>query len=157
MKSIGIEDAHDLYNELHTKNELMGFDNSWRYWLKHRNKSKNMISIAGIELPYHTIRRKICVDKQEFVEKIHEKIEKELERKNGPIEGRGIVKGDFVELSRYDSGMLESYYVCRKCETVANTRNEKPECHTCLDWNGCGRNCTLSHLICKKCNIIQPV
>lgn len=48
-----------------------------------------MISIDGIELPYHTVRRKICVDKQEFLEKLHKTIEKKLEIENGPIEGKG--------------------------------------------------------------------
>jgi hypothetical protein len=157
MESIGIEEAHDLYNELHGKNHLMGIGNSWRYWLRKRNKIKKLIDICGIEISFHKVGRKICVDKQDFLKKVQERIKEKIERENGPIEGKGIVHGNFVELDRVDSGMIESYYVCRKCENTATTRNEKPECHTCSDWNGCGRNCTLSHLVCKKCDIIQKV
>ena len=52
--------------------------------------------------------------------------------------------------------MTDSYYVCRKCERQAETKHEKEECHVCRDWiNGCGRNCTLSHLICENCRIVQ--
>ena len=157
MNSISVEEAHDLYNKLHGENNLLEVGNSWRYWLKRRNKTKNLIEICGIELPFHKVGRKICVDKEHFLKKVQDKIKEKLEIENGPIENKGIVKGDFIELSRQSSGMLESYYVCRKCENVASTKNEKPQCHTCLDWNGCGRNCTLSHLICKNCNIVQSI
>ena len=74
-----------------------------------------------------------------------------LEKRNG------IVKGNFVELSKIDSGMVVSYYECRHCGRRADTRHERPECHTCADWGGCNYDCTLSHLVCEYCNIVQKI
>ena len=72
-------------------------------------------------------------------------------------ERQGIVKGNFLELSKIDSGMIIPYYVCRKCDKNAGTKHENPECHSCANWGGCSGDCTLSHLVCKDCNIIQKI
>jgi hypothetical protein len=42
-------------------------------------------------------------------------------------------------------------WYCNSCDTAAGTKHEKPECHLCSDWNGCGKDCTLSEVYCKKC------
>lgn len=45
----------------------------------------------------------------------------------------------------------EYFLICKKCKRPASTEHNNPECHTCEDWNGCGRDCTLSRVFCKKC------
>ncbi len=47
----------------------------------------------------------------------------------------------------------DGYYTCKKCRDVANKKYNNPECHLCSDWNGCGRDCTLSSVYCKKCKV----
>ena len=51
----------------------------------------------------------------------------------------------------------EGYWVCRTCEKPADTEHGKKECRRCRDWNGCGKDCTLSKLICKNCNISEKI
>lgn len=40
---------------------------------------------------------------------------------------------------------------CRSCHGPAVLEHNKPECHTCSDWGGCGRDCTLSAVSCPAC------
>jgi hypothetical protein len=40
---------------------------------------------------------------------------------------------------------------CRRCHEPAKTEHNKPECHTCSDWGGCGGDCTLSAIYCARC------
>lgn len=40
---------------------------------------------------------------------------------------------------------------CSACWSVASTEHDRPECHTCEDWGGCGRDCTLSAVRCDPC------
>lgn len=42
-------------------------------------------------------------------------------------------------------------WYCTPCWRVAETEHEREECHTCSDWGGCGRDCTLSRVHCKVC------
>jgi hypothetical protein len=99
---IGIEEATNLLGRIRQERGLISHGNSWRYWMKHRDITKNTIEITGIKVPFFVIRRKICVNKQEFLNKaiIHSDNEKEsiIRRENGPIEGKGIVNGAFVEI-----------------------------------------------------------
>jgi rubrerythrin len=65
-----------------------------------------------------------------------------------------IEGGDFrlvsdpVERYRHRS---DGTWFCKTCGTPAETEHEKPECHRCSDWSGCGRDCTLSRVYCSKC------
>src|ERR1051326_3320463 len=92
---IGIEEANDILGHIRQEKGLTSYGNSWRYWLKRRDNTKNTIEIARIEVPFFVIGRKICVDKQNFINEAitHSDNEKEniIKRKNGPIEGKGIV------------------------------------------------------------------
>jgi hypothetical protein len=42
-------------------------------------------------------------------------------------------------------------WVCNGCWKPASTENNKPECHRCSDWGGCGADCTLSRVYCGGC------
>jgi hypothetical protein len=43
------------------------------------------------------------------------------------------------------------YWFCSRCWQPATLAHDKPECHTCSDWGGCGRDCTLSEVSCETC------
>jgi len=43
-------------------------------------------------------------------------------------------------------------WYCSTCWSMASREHDKPECHRCADWNGCGTDCTLSALRCDTCN-----
>lgn len=156
---VGIEEAVGLLNKIRWGNGLPGFGNSWRYWLRKRSKSNNTIIIGDVKTPFFVIGRKICVDKQQFLDTattLTKKTKEAIDRKaNGPIEEKGTMRGNFVEIIADDKGADYAYFVCCKCEKTAATRNEKEECHRCRDWSPCGKNCTLSHIVCENCNIIQ--
>jgi hypothetical protein len=49
----------------------------------------------------------------------------------------------------------QSWY-CSVCWDPAETEHNNPECHTCRDWNGCGRDCTFSRAFCRKCGTSYP-
>lgn len=42
-------------------------------------------------------------------------------------------------------------WYCTLCWRVAETEHRREECHTCSDWGGCGKDCTLSRVFCKVC------
>lgn len=43
-----------------------------------------------------------------------------------------------------------SWY-CNTCFKPVQSEHNRPECHTCSDWGGCGRDCTLSRIFCTDC------
>jgi hypothetical protein len=49
----------------------------------------------------------------------------------------------------------ESWY-CSICWNLAATEHNDPECHTCRDWGGCGRDCTFSRAYCSNCGTSYP-
>lgn len=57
----------------------------------------------------------------------------------------------FVHYDRVPRWDSSGDWVCSSCWNVARTEHENPECHLCSDWNGCGRDCTLSAIRCDSC------
>ncbi|MBA7687789.1 hypothetical protein ES703_96262 [subsurface metagenome] len=55
--------------------------------------------------------------------------------------------------SNYERGLKKYYrtWCCNRCNIIAKTEHSKEECHLCKDWDGCGRDCTLSKIYCPKC------
>lgn len=45
----------------------------------------------------------------------------------------------------------EPMRICNKCNKECSTENNNKPCHLCEDWNGCGGDCTISKIFCKKC------
>ena len=48
-------------------------------------------------------------------------------------------------------GRSNGSWICSACWIPASLEHDKPECHTCADWGGCGRDCTLSAVVCSRC------
>jgi hypothetical protein len=59
------------------------------------------------------------------------------------------------ELPRSMGGGSWDSAFCRKCGQKAIALHNKPECHVCSDWNGCGGDCTWSGWRCEKCDITE--
>jgi len=59
-----------------------------------------------------------------------------------------FVSSDYERIRQRSNGSWH----CSTCWQPASTENNKPECHTCSDWNGCGTDCTLSRVYCEACN-----
>jgi transposase-like protein len=55
---------------------------------------------------------------------------------------------DTYSLARRDS---DGTWYCNTCNKVAETEHKNPLCHVCSDWNGCGKDCTLSKVYCSQC------
>ena len=161
IKHIGIKDANKIICDLLAKNNVRTFSNSFKYFLTHRKEET--ITMQDVTLKWKKIGRKICVDENELrqeTDKMIKKIQKKKRLKeNGTLEQRADkIHGQFVSFDHIERpGDEWTDYFCRKCEKQAKTKNEKEECHTCRDWNDCGRNCTLSHLICENCGIRQNI
>jgi hypothetical protein len=45
----------------------------------------------------------------------------------------------------------DGFWRCNACWAPATSVHDKPECHTCRDWGGCGSDCTLSGIRCDEC------
>jgi len=67
--------------------------------------------------------------------------------------GRYTVRGDFHEaIADYIHPLKgNTEWRCNRCWRPASTEHEREECHTCSDWGGCGRDCTLSRVFCADC------
>ena len=159
IKPIGIKEANEMICDLYVKNNIRTFYHGFKYFLAHRKETT--ITIQDVTLKWKKISRKICVDKNELQQETDKTIKKLQKTKwlkeNGTLEQKADnIHGQFVSFY-YDrhSGKERTDYFCRKCEKQAEEKNDKEECHVCRDWNSCGRDCKLSHLICKNCNITQ--
>ncbi len=54
-------------------------------------------------------------------------------------------------IMNYPAGKSYGTWYRNKCNILAEIKHNKEECHLCSDWNGCGKNCTLSKVYCQKC------
>ena len=54
-------------------------------------------------------------------------------------------------------GPTSPAWVCSRCWQSAALEHNRPECHTCSDWNGCGRDCTLSAVLCPGCGTSMAI
>ena len=79
-----------------------------------------------------------------------------IETSHGSYEIRGAFRLVWSHRERVRHRGYGTWY-CNRCNQPAKTRNEKEECHRCADWNGCGRDCTLSEVICVSCDTRQPI
>jgi methionyl-tRNA synthetase len=68
----------------------------------------------------------------------------------GGYEVRGNFRFVWSDRERVRHRSYGTWY-CNGCNRVAETSHEKQECHRCADWDGCGRDCTLSDVRCEKC------
>ena len=156
---IGIKEANELICKLYAENNVRTFYHGFRYFLKHRTETT--IRIQDVVLKWKKIGVKICVDKFELQKETNKTIQKLQKEKwlkeNGTLEQRADKIHDrFVSFyHNMHPGKEWTEYICRKCEKPAETKHDKNECHVCSDWNGCNRDCKLSHLICTNCGITQ--
>ncbi|MGC4089440.1 MAG: hypothetical protein QM756_16435 [Polyangiaceae bacterium] len=58
-----------------------------------------------------------------------------------------FISSDYARITKQSSGG----WVCNSCWQPASMENNREECHTCRDWNGCGTDCTLSRVFCVPC------
>jgi hypothetical protein len=68
--------------------------------------------------------------------------------------GGYTISGDFhFAWNSYLVGTYQSdgAWYCNICFKPAKSEHEREECHTCSDWGGCGRDCTLSRIFCRDC------
>lgn len=67
--------------------------------------------------------------------------------------GYTINQGFHFVWNDYDAARMRSdgSWYCSSCWEPASTEHEKHECHTCSDWGGCWRDCTLSAVKCDRC------
>jgi hypothetical protein len=49
------------------------------------------------------------------------------------------------------------WWTCSHCWKPATLEHDKPECNTCSDWGSCGRDCTLSRVLCETCDTSMAV
>lgn len=63
----------------------------------------------------------------------------------------------WVSASAYEAYRQRTggHYQCNMCGRPAREEHNRPECHSCSDWSGCGGGCTLSRVFCETCGISQ--
>jgi hypothetical protein len=66
--------------------------------------------------------------------------------------GEYSIRGGFRIESRYGKDGGSTFYYCTGCNRPATEKRERPECHRCEDWGGCGRDCRLSEVVCAPCD-----
>ena len=70
-----------------------------------------------------------------------------------------MVENFELKYADYEKARKKGYgiWFCKKCGNIAETEHNKPECHLCEDWNGCGRDCRLSKIYCTNCGVVDEV
>ena len=162
-----LKDAVGLY-----KKELGAPSNSYDWYRRSARRFKH-ISIGGHEVKAFKEGAEWHVDDVDFklgiksrkerlkqIEKNAENLEKGIiTAKDGETVDVGwgtytVHKGFRNVLSFYSAAKdkdLTGTWYCNTCNKQAETEHNGQECHLCSDWGGCGRDCTLSAVICKTC------
>jgi hypothetical protein len=141
-------------------------------WYRKSAQRSGCVSIGGVEVRASKEGSVWCIDEFELTKAIRnqraelaktERITRDYE--NGIIHGKTgetirttwggyEIQGKFRFVwSDFRRATKDSYgtWYCNSCNKPADTKHDKPECHLCSDWNGCGKDCTLSEVYCKKC------
>ena len=158
---IGIKEASEIIHDIYLNSGISIASTNVRTCLKHR-KEKTIV-IQAVTLKWKKVGRRICVNKTELQKESYTVIKKlqkqQWLKEHGTLKQRAdAIHGQFVSFTRgtHPGDQWEEYF-CIKCEKRAKTKSESKECHLCSDWNGCGRNCKLSHLICENCGTTQKM
>jgi hypothetical protein len=166
LKGLKLKDAVQLY-----RIEERTPSNSYEWYRKSAQHS-GRISIGETNVSAYKEMGVWYVDRNEFAKAINQyrdsiKHLKEITAdyakgiihgKNGDIIStewggyaiRGIFRFVWSDYERIKEGSSGTWY-CNKCNIPAETEHKKEECHLCSDWNGCGRDCTLSRVYCSRC------
>jgi hypothetical protein len=166
MSLITLKDAVHLYSQ-----EKRALSNSYG-WYRKSAQHYGTVHIGGIELSAHKERGTWYVDETDLAEaiRLHREKIQHIEQNTDDYQ-KGIIHGNdgeilkttyggyqirgrfrFVwsDVERYRKRSYGTWY-CNSCNTVASSKHDRPECHLCSDWNGCGEDCTLSGVYCEKC------
>jgi hypothetical protein len=73
---------------------------------------------------------------------------------NFRVEEHPVTQSGYVLPQSMGGGVIRTA-TCEQCGGAAAALHNKPECHTCSDWNGCGRDCTWSGWRCDHCGITE--
>lgn len=150
---------------------------SYQYYRREAQQA-GRVNIEGIDVSVVKIGGRWLIFKEDFLRAMDEykgrlaKIKTNTENlKRGGITGKigeivPIDGGYYInhglfreEVSTYAAAKRRDYGVwyCNKCMCVATTENNKPECHNCREGWTCGRDCTLSKVICEKCGAVKDI
>lgn len=165
-KELKLKEAINLYSK-----EESTPSNSYE-WYRKSAQQEGRVLIGNFNVPVYKKKGSWYVNKKEFDkailqhnEKIKLKKQVTLDHANGIIHGKD---GDIIDMEwggyqirrdfRFEWSDYERYrnksdgtWYCNKCNIPAETEHDKEECHLCRDWNGCGKDCTLSKVYCFEC------
>ena len=161
-----LRDAVEYYRK-----QERAFSNSYE-WYRKSAKSFGEIIIGRQSVPVYWLKGRWHVNEKIFHKAIQEHRKQILHLKKVTEDySKGIIygrDGDTINTewggyriyetfrfvwSDFERGRMKSYgsWYCNECNSIAETEHDKEECHLCRDWNGCGRDCTLSRVRCSKC------
>lgn len=162
---VKLKDALELY-----KKEERAPSNSYE-WYRKSAQERGIVPIGDMDVPVYKEGIWYVEDKK-FAEAIkqHRETIKHLKQVTADY-AKGIIHGkdrDVVSTewggytirrnfrfvwSDYERFHQKSYgtWYCNKCNTPSETEHNKEACHLCSDWNGCGKDCTLSKVYCPNC------
>ncbi|MBN1275495.1 hypothetical protein JXA12_04365 [Candidatus Woesearchaeota archaeon] len=159
-----LKDAVDLY-----KAEPGAFSNAYEWYRKSAN-ARGYVALASTEVPAYKKGREWYVDDDMVSKAINGHRERmALEEKYADDLKKGVVYGNDGDMIRFKGGRysirggfryevfdykshaVSGVWKCNKCNQPAKLEHNKEECHLCSDWNGCGRDCTLSKVFCELC------
>jgi len=142
-------------------------------WYRKSAQQQGTIEIGGTIIPAHKERGVWCVENTKLAKAIrnqrqqterikqitrdyrkrifHGKSGETVRTTWGGYQIRGKFRFAWTDLERAKKESYGNWY-CNSCNKPAGTKHDKPECHLCSDWNGCGKDCTLSEVYCLKCD-----
>lgn len=161
-----LKDAIELYKkEENTPSNAYG-------WYRESAKDSGKISIGGVDIRTYKRGNVWYVGENKFLSAVlkHRKRIEKIKQNTRDL-AKGIIHGKDGDINEVEGGgycIVKNFrfvwsdllvarqksngtWYCNKCNSIAKTENNKEECHLCRDWNGCGRDCTLSRVICPNC------
>jgi hypothetical protein len=152
-----------LKDAVGTPNQENGIFNDYKWFLWFA-RLLGKIRIGQVDIPTHKEKGKWVVDESDVIRAIesfkeenmkNEKNSKEIENAPMPPSFSGYLNNSNfrLESKSYEIARKRSFgtWFCNNCNIPAKEEHNNPECHVCSDWNGCGKDCTLSRVYCSNC------
>lgn len=147
-------------------------------WYRRAAQRSGSVSIDMVHIPASKISGAWFVDENNFEHAIRAHRDRVAERKAATIDYNNHVMrgnlGDWIDTDWGRYQVRDQFHLawnrnalpwkstgeswrCSSCWQPAETENNRPECHRCSDWSGCGRDCTLSRVFCRTCGTTLDV
>jgi hypothetical protein len=147
-------------------------------WYRRAAKARGEVAFAKTTVPVHKHGRVWVVSEKDFLSalKAHDAARRRVAKATAACETGVLIGKDGETIHTTGGGYhhkgrfhlvwsdSERYkrrsdgsWICSGCCRAATTHHDRSPCHRCEDWGGCGKDCTLTAVSCKRCGTHQAI